>query len=615
MSHRITRCLGIALAIAALALPIQAQNVLSVRVESLEDLLADIDTIAVALGQDEGTSEGLLAMAQGVLGLPALDWIDRKSPLVIALPLEGMMLGDQGFVAAFPVSDTNAAIEAIKASVEGVEIDEDGMIHMPMGSGKEIVLLPSKGYMISGRNPSLVGGFDPTDLLAGAHLPPGTIAVEFNVDSMRAMIGMGLQGARQQIGSVLARTAEEGGQALDAESAAEVSNLVVGWIQSLVANTRSIQLALEVSGTHLVVHNHYLPVSGSALQSFLGAQEGGMPDLARLVDGKDASMVMVANMTWTDEATAAMNSFMEDYSKLLQSSLMDHAEGNPVIEMMPALMEQYAALMRCQRGDMAQVVDMSDGMRFVQVSGLKAGDDCSSIDRMTGEIVAALPEEAQEIFSFSSNAWMHNGVPVSSFAMDFAGLLETQMAQLKEAGDEDQDEVLDDVNAMMKGLFGEDGFEMYMAGVDDLWLGTGGAGGDASMKAMIDRATKGKRGQGIDPAVFAPFTVGAGAYWMMDFGKIFAGVGDLMPADKAGEIAEVVQLFDALGAMTGALEFQSDALALKFAMPTAGLATIAEMAQAEATGGHGEHSEDAEHGKAHEGHNVQEMGRDDDAGR
>ena len=213
-------------------------------------------------------------MAQGALGLPGIDWVDRKSPLVVALPLAGLMLGDQGFVAAFPVSDTDAAVEAIKAANEGVVIDEDGMIHLPMGDeGQEALLLPSKGYLIFGRNPSLVGGFDPSDLLAGAHLPPGTIAAEFNVDSMRAMIAMAMQGARQQIGSALAKAAEEGGQALDAESAGEVSNMVVGWLESLVANTRSIQLSLEVSGSHLVVHNHYLPVSGGALQSFLGAQK------------------------------------------------------------------------------------------------------------------------------------------------------------------------------------------------------------------------------------------------------------------------------------------------------------------------------------------------------
>jgi hypothetical protein len=600
MSRCFVRCLGIALAIWALALPVQAQNVLSIRVENLDDLTADIDSIAAALGEEEGAGEGLLAMAQSMLGLPNLDWVDRKNPLVLALPLEGLMLGDQGFVGAFPVSDPDAAIEALKASGQEITTDEDGLIHMPLGGDQEIVMVSSKGYLHLGRNPSLVGGFDPVDLLAGANLPPGTVAAEFNVDSMRAMIGMGLQGARQQIGTVLAQAAEEGGEEIDAEAAAQASNLVVNWIETLIANTRSIQLSLEVSGSHLVVHNRYLPVAGSGLQAFLREQKGGMPDLARLVDGKDASMVLVANMTWTDEAIAAMNGFMEDYATLIQSSVLKQAGDNPIADMIPTLMKQYSTLWQCQRGDMAQVMDMSDGMRFVQVSGLKGGDKCGAMDQMTADIVASLPEELQEMFSFSHQAWRHKGVPVSTFTMDIGDLFMSQAAETARASRgedvsvEQVEEQLQEVDALMKGLFGENGFEMYMGGVDNVWIGTGGAGGDAAMKAVIDRVKGGKRGQGIDPAVFAPFKVRAGAYFAMDFGKFFAGVGELLPEAEADEIAEIQQVFEALGAMTGALEFQTDALALKLALSTAGLGTVTDMIREERTpkahddhGGHG----------------------------
>jgi len=101
---------------------------------------------------------------------------------------------------------------------------------------------------------------------------------------------------------------------------------------------------------------------------------------------------------------------------------------------------------------------------------------------------------------------------------------------------------------------------------------------------VIDRIKDKKSGDGIDEAVFAPFDVGAGFYFMMDFGRMLDGIAKVLPEEVAdtGELAEVRELFSALGAMTGGLDLQRDALALKLAMPTAGLSTIAEMAQREA---------------------------------
>ena len=133
MSRLHTRWIVIALTIAALALPVQAQNVLTIRVESLDALLADVDTVAVALGQEPGSAEGLVQMVAGQIGLSDLSMIDGKNPLVVALPLEGMMLGEQGFVGAFPVADVDAAVEAMKASKEGVTVDENGLVHIPTG--------------------------------------------------------------------------------------------------------------------------------------------------------------------------------------------------------------------------------------------------------------------------------------------------------------------------------------------------------------------------------------------------------------------------------------------------------------------------------------------------
>jgi ribosomal protein L1 len=554
-------------ALVGATLPVQAQNVLTVRIESFDALLDDVDTIAVALGQPEGSAEGWLQMAQGALGMPQFDWIDRKNPVVLALPLEGMMLGQNGFVGAIPVADIDAAIDAMKAAVEGVEVDENGIVHVP-GGQSEFLFLPSDGYLVFGQNPNLMGGFDASELLSGANLPPGTIAAEFNVDSMRAMIGMAMEGARQRVAAGIAEGAEEA----DEEAVAAVTDTVIGWLQDLVANTRSVQLALEVTDSHFIVHNHYLPAAGSTLEGFLGAQEGGMPAIARLLDDQDSAMTMVGNVTWTDEATAAFQGFMQGYATLIESAVAGNEEYAALgfSEMMPAMMNRYADMMKCMRGDMVQVLDMSKGMRFTQVAGIRDSEDCSDVTQQMLDMAAELPEGFSELVSFSANGLSHRGVTALSYGVDPRKFVNMP-----------NDEGFNEAMTMLDGMFGEGGFKAYLAQTDGQLVSAGGAGAEASLKRVIDRLKDRKSGDGIDESVFEPFDVGAGLYFNMDFGRLIEGIAAVLPEDVAddAEMAEVQEIFGALGAMTGGLDFQRDALGIKFAMPTAGLSTIAEMAQ------------------------------------
>ncbi len=572
MSRSIVRWVGVALVVFALTLPIQAQTVLTVRIESFDALIEDIDKIAVALGQPEGSAETWVRMAQGAMGMPDFDWVDRRNPVVLALPLEGMMLGQKGFVGALPVADVDAAIAAMKSAAEGVTVDENGLIHLPTGGESETLFLPSKGYLVFGQNANLIGGFDPTGLLSGAHLPPGTIAAEFNVDSMRAMIGMAIQGARQQIAAGIAAGAGEA--EVDQEAVAAVTDTVVGWIQSLVENTRSVQLALEVSDNHLIVHNHFLPVTGSTLQGFLRAQEGGMPDVARLLDDDGAAFALVGNVTWTEEATAALEGFMRGYVTLMQTAAASNEQYAALGfgEFMPTMVDQYTAMMRCMRGDMAQVLSMSDGMSFTQVSGLADNDECRDFKQQMLDMAASLPEALRDLFSITADGPTHRGVTALAYGFD-----------MRKFADMPNDEDFNEAMSMFDKLFGEGGFNTYMAAVDGHLVAAGGAGADAALKKTIDRIKDKKSGGGIDASAFAPFDVGAGLYVMADLGRFFDGIGDVLPAELAGsgDLAEIQEVFNALGRMTGGVDLQHDALALKFALKTSGLSRIAEMARRE----------------------------------
>lgn len=549
MSRPHMRWIGVALGILALALPVQAQNVLTIRVESLDALLADVDTVAVALGRDPGSARALVQRVADQLGLGSLDRIDGAKPLVVALPLQGMMLGDQGFVGAFPVADVEATIAAMKSGKQGVFVDENGLIHVPMGEAPELLLLPSKGYLLYGHNPNLIGGFDPTELLSGAHLPRGTIAAEFNADPLRAMIGMGMEGARQALAGVIAQGAEKGGRALDAETTAALANTIVGWAAALVDNTRSIQLSLQVSDKHLVVHNRYLPVEGSTLAALLQTQKGGMPEVARLLDGNGASMTMVANVNLTDEATAALAGFMQGYGALLQSVLSGNTEMGPLAGLMPTLMEQSTGMLKCMRGDLAQVMDTTaDGLRYALVSGLRDTQECRTLDQTVGKILSAHPEALGETMTHSPGALAHRGVEAAKIRVN--------------AGE----------------MFGADGWESYLATTAGVWINAGGRDGDETMRTLIDRVKDSKRGRGIDAAVFEPFKVTAGVYFTIDPGKFFSGFED----DEFGRV------FRRLGSLTSALEFRPDAMALEFAIETGGLSALADMAR-RATGKPADH--------------------------
>jgi hypothetical protein len=281
-------------------------------------------------------------------------------------------------------------------------------------------------------------------------------------------------------------------------------------------------------------------------------------------------------VTWTDEATAAFEGFMEGYISLLSSSMAGNAalaELGDFAEIMPTMMSQYAGMMKCMRGDIAQVFDMSDGIRFTQVVGIRNSDDCNDFNQRVLDMAAGLPEAFSDLVSFSADGLTHRGVTALEYGFDPSKFVNLPDEEGTAEG-----------MAIITGILGEDGFKSYMAQADGHWVATGGVGADASFKTLIDRIKDKKSGGGIDEAVFSPFTVGAGFYMMLDFGRLLGGIGKFLPEEAAdsGELAEVQELFNALGAMTAGLELQRDALGVKFAMSTAGLSTIAEMAQREA---------------------------------
>ena len=566
-------------ALLVFAPPVAAQDVLTVRVESLDAFFADTDTLMTAVGQEAGMGEMALGMLQGMVGVPNLSWVERDRPIVMTLPLQGAMLGQKGLVLAFPVADEAGAISALRKASDGASLDEDGVLHMPLGgadSEEELLAYARGGYILMGQNANILGGFDPKPAIAGTNLPPGSIALDFNVDSMRAMIGMLTQGLRPQLASAFSGGASDDDGADDdalgmsAESAAKMADSVATAIDTLVANTAHVQLSIEFRGDDLIVHNNYLPTSGSTLEGFLAAQKKtALPKLVAQVDSSDAAMITVTSFDWTEDALAAVRQFTTAYAEMISTAgLMEGMGENPMSGAFTQMMGQSMDQIECFSGDAVQAMSFADGLSVVQLQSIQPTEECRNVgagmaQAMT-ELTAALTgEEGEPLLDLKPQSGRYKGVEYMRTSMDL-GVLEQLTGE----------EIADDASEeMLSKMFG-DGVETFMGQAGDLMITVGGTDAKARFEAQVDRHKgdrAGKIARRITPSDFAPFGPSAGIFMSMDM----SGFANLMP-EGSEEAEGISALFEALGPIRGAVEFKRDAVAAGFALSLDGIASFVE---------------------------------------
>jgi hypothetical protein len=581
MNRILARLTALVFALLVFGPPAVAQDVLTVRVESLDAFFADTDTLMTAVGQEAGMGEMALGMLQGMVGVPNFSWVERDRPIVLTLPLQGAMLGQKGLVLAFPVADEAGAISALRKASEGASVDEDGVLHMPQGgadSEEELLAYARGGYILMGQNANILGGFDPKPAIAGTNLPPGSIALDFNVDSMRAMIGMLTQGLRPQLASAfsggLTGDDEDGDETLEisAENAAKMADSVSTAIDALVANTAHLQLSIEFRGDDIIVHNNYIPTTGSTLERFLGAQKKtALPKLIEQVDSSDAAMITVISFDWTEDALAAVDQFMTAYGEMLSASgVMGGVGENPISGVLTQMLSQSMEQIECFGGDIVQAMSFVDGLSMVQLQSVLPTEECRGVGikmvkAMTEMTIALTDDEGKPLIDFKPESGRYKGVEYMRSSMDL-GVIE----QL--SGEEDEESV-----EMMNKMFG-DGVETFIAQADNLIITVGGTDAKARFEAQVDRHQGdrvGKIAKRISPGDFAPFGPSAGIFMSMDM----SGFANLMP-EGSEEAEGITELFEALGPIRGAVEFQRDAVAAGFALSLNGIAAFVEASTA-----------------------------------
>jgi hypothetical protein len=566
-----------------------------VRVESLDAVVRDAQHIAKRLGV-EISGQNLMQPLTSALGIPDLGWVDGSKPIVVVLPSAAMMLGQKGILAALPVSDHAQGLATLQEMTGVTPSEQDGVHTFTPESGEAFTVASSGGYMVVGAMPSLVTGFDPAAALSMSGLPNGSISAEIFLEPIAPMAMMGLQMGRQALEQQMAEDAEivepphgelEGQEGADEDHAhgepvvaqgfdpaamSGLFDLYFDFIKDALNNTSRIQLSLEVATSHVIAHKRMIPKAGSTLAELVDAQEGGIPELARLIDPESASAVYAGQLQMTPAFLAATRGYFQRYvevMKTMTSAFSEEPEAAWIAQMMEPFLQESTIdqTFACYRGDFAGGYSFGEGgIRTSQVVGMKDMEACNALMALWTGIAAKAAPGGEPMFDVTENALTYKGIATTKmvFALPdtmFEGMDEAQVEAARKA---------------MAQWYGDGSIEAYMGFSGDKLLSATGGSVEEAYKALVDRAAKKKPAGGIAPGLFAPLAEGPGMFGMFDLVKFMRE----MPLDELGGDAEALAFLDYVPAeatrITFAARFDPGAINLEMALPLGWLDAIGQ---------------------------------------
>jgi len=349
-----------------------AQDLGLLRAHSLNKVFDGIEAVAQATGQDIDR-QMLMGMSFGMLGIDPSEFLDLDRPVAVALPAEGMMLQQNGLVAAVPVRNAAAAIEAL-AALFPTHTTEGELHTFATEQGPALFLMETDGYIRIGGSSDLVTRIDP---LAGKK-PTSALSLEIFLEPVLPMIEMGLQGVKERATTELqAMPTDEQEIQFDPEAVGQIVDYYADGVQSILANTSSIRITLNVEGGYLRFTKSLFPKQGSSLAGYIAAQKGGLPEIAHLAD-PEAAIYMAGNLTLTDGMRQGVKAFAESYINIMptmfraqpEASTAEEAEagaGEESPPVNPAFWDEYLAVIGpfidrwvdCLRGDMVMSFDIA----------------------------------------------------------------------------------------------------------------------------------------------------------------------------------------------------------------------------------------------------------------
>jgi len=511
------------------------QNIVTVRLESLDGLLAEVGRLGKAAPLPVDRDALLKDLP---LGLPGGEWLDGSRPIVAVLPQMGLMAGDKGIVVAMPVQDLAMLLDALGAKYS--EHLEEGETHTFSGEGSPAIYVrPLGGYVAVGAMKNFVDAFDIDDALESADLPSGVIAGEVLLEPIAPFVQMALMQGRETMKQQIAAGA-------DPAAPAGMIDVYFDLVTDLMNNVSRLQIAARVDGENILVHKRLLPRVGSTLAGMLESQSGALPEIARYVDPTDSTWVVAGQVKFTPAFREAVSGYMQRYGEAMESlgaAFDDSPQLSGFGGWFGTIARSATGMLECYRGDFVTVTRFGEsGMGSVNVAGVEDAESCrETLVTMTSALseMPQLPEGGMSVEAEPS-AFNHRGVAATK-----------QTIRFDSSGDAKQDELLG-------AIYGESGISTYTGIHDDVLLSvTGVEEAEREFRDLVDRFADSKKSAGIPVSFFAPLKVGPGFYGRFDLGSFMGSLAGI-----AGEGKE------AAGVIVLGTSFTKQALDVELAFPS-----------------------------------------------
>ncbi|MDQ7087073.1 MAG: hypothetical protein Q9Q13_04085 [Acidobacteriota bacterium] len=401
-----------------------------------------------------------------------LDQVDFDRPLVFVMPIEGMLLQDQGVVAVVPVRNADLALAKLIEGVEGATT-QGAITALPVTEEKTVYVQPAKGYLMAAFNRRIAEDARVEDLLDDGLSPPGNISATIQIAPIAPMVQMGLMQV-QAMAEEPSRRETQGDDAAGTQATIPSLATYGGLISDALANVATIKLSLELNGDDVLFHHWVVPKTGSSLEAFISAQRATWPKIARFAD-PSAPVVIVSSVTLTDAARAAFIRWTATQTRGRMRPTQQADGDNPAPSPM-ALFQSFSRLgTQCSRGDGAASIHL-DGSRVPRVAGVQGLLDSEKCRDLPAALARAFGPSAESFTHGHLEAWQN------SFPLSLAG----PGAPDRQGGTAPSGEV-----PMAAGL------------LDDLLLTVLGDDAAQALKALADRIES-QKGPGVVPADFAP---------------------------------------------------------------------------------------------------------------
>jgi len=570
-------CMLVALTMAA---SVSAQNLAVLKASNLDAVFDGIEAVSEAAGEPV-ERQMMLDRAAGMLGTAPTEFLALDRPIAVVMPVEGMMLQQNGLVAAVPVTDPAAAIEALESVYETHAVEEG--VHVFSNQQMPVLYMIQTGDTLRlGGNRGLVTGFDP---LAGGG-PADDLELEIFLEPVAPMITAGLEAGRSRVEqSLRAESADNEEMPYDPEALGPMLDVYFDWVQSLVNNTSSLRLGFNVDDGYLRTSGSLVAKEGSSLAAFFAAQKGGLPRIVRVAD-PDAAMFAAGSLTLDDETrqivkdlTARYLDAMTDLFTAQPVAAAEQGGGDETAEPDSApstLWSEYIDWMGrfsdrwvdCWNGDMAMSFEYpADGsFSFVEGFGLRDEEACQSlIADMSDELGPWLDDnrELAEVVSVEDGP---------GIAGSRSTLVTLDMVKWADALGQSQDPHVDQA---ITRLYGEK-MTIAMASAGGSALITGG--GDAA--ASLDHAFVKLGGPGSAPS-FAPLKTGPGVWGILNLGRFIAGMNRLVPDDEVDFEVPARTLSGDAGRIPMGIRFDAGSATFHVAVSLKTIEAIAEIAEQE----------------------------------